>query len=114
MSRGRWHILREDGAVTLARTLPPRFDVVAETVLPDARRLRLAHQVRQDMWRALRSVRGFSPVVRVERRGGVILVKAGGRTAMPVAAGLSARIADVLEDAANRRRWIRYAGAASC
>ncbi|MEM7547909.1 MAG: hypothetical protein AAF367_20480 [Pseudomonadota bacterium] len=114
MSRSRWHILREGEALTLARTLPPRFDVVAETVVPLVRPLRLAHQVRQDIWRALRSVRGFSPVVRVEVRGDAMVVRAGGRAAAPVAAALTQRIADVLENETNRRRWLRHARMLAC
>lgn len=114
MTSPRWHIIREDNMLTLARTLPPRFDVAAETVLPLARPARLAHQIRQDMWRALQSVRGFSPVVRVEARDGAMHVRAGGRAVAPVAASLSQRIADVLEDTANRQRWLRHAGAQTC
>jgi hypothetical protein len=114
MSRKRWHILREGEVVTLTRALPPRFDVVASTVLPDARRVRLAHQVRQDIWRALRAVRGFSPVVEVVRREGALHVRAGGRVAPPIAAGLTGRLSEVLEDAATRQRWLTHAGASRC
>ncbi len=114
MTRTRWHILREGDTLTLCRALPARFDVVAETVLPRMRKDRLAQQVRQDLWRALQSVRGFSPVVRVEDRGDMLHLRAGGRAAAPIAASLIARIEDVLEDTANRRRWLRHAGASSC
>jgi len=114
MSGAGWHILRDGDTLTLARALPPRFDVAAETVLPFARPARLAHQIRQDMWRALQSVRGFSPVVRVEARDGEMFVRAGGRAAAPVAASVRQRIEDVLEDRANRQRWLRHAGVQTC
>lgn len=55
----RWHITRGVGELTLSRQLPARFDVVASTTLPEGDPLRLAHQIRQDMWRMLKRVRGF-------------------------------------------------------
>ncbi|GAA6200604.1 hypothetical protein [Aquicoccus sp. SU-CL01552] len=110
MSRARWHILREQAALTLTRAVPARFDIGAETVLPMADPLRLAHQIRQDMWRALQKLRGFSPVVRLEARDGGLLVRAGGRVAAPVPPAAVARIAEVLESPANRQRWLRHAG----
>lgn len=110
MSRHRWHILRDGNRLVVARSLPPRFDVVAQTQLPSVRRLSLAHQVRQDIWRALQSVRGFSPVVEVTRSGEQLLVRAGGRAPHPIAANLGQRLQDVLDDTANRRRWLRHAG----
>lgn len=114
MSRRRWHILRSDDALTVARSLPPVFDVVADTRLPNAGRARVAHQVRQDMWRALQNVRGFSPVVQVLRDADGLLVRAGGRVARPFdASTLSARIASVLDDPEKRARWVRHAGGRS-
>ena len=111
MSRGRWHILRDGACLTLARRLPPVFDVAGETRLPDAARARIAHQIRQDMWRALREVRGFSPVVEVRREAGSLAVRAGGRVAGPCnRALLSARIADLLACPSHRARWVRHAG----
>lgn len=110
MSRARWHILNEGGTVTLARELPARFDICAETWLPLADPLRLAHQIRQDMWRALRRIRGFSPVVRLEARDGGLAVRAGGRARAPVPPETGVRIAEVLEAPANRQRWLRHAG----
>ena len=95
--------------LTLSRHLPPRFDVAASTRLPAGDLHRVAHQVRQDMWRALQNVRGFSPVVEVQTDGAELRVTAGGRVAGRAAAGLNARIADVLEDASNRKRWISFA-----
>jgi len=110
MSRG-WHILREGGALTLARHLPVRFDIGVEAGFPRMGRLRLAQQVRQDMWRALRSVRGFSPVVRVEEREEGLVLRAGGRLDGPAPrAALEARIAALLACPAHRARWRAYAG----
>lgn len=108
----RWHILREGRVLTLARHLPPRFDVAAETVLPRANARRLAHQVRQDMWRALRDLRGFSPVVRIEDGESHMTVTAGGRAIGQVPEGTRLRIAGVLNTPANRERWLRHAGEA--
>ncbi|MEL7099527.1 MAG: hypothetical protein AAGM84_11920 [Pseudomonadota bacterium] len=105
----RFHILRDEGTLTLARHLPPRFDVQASAHLPGARAVRLAHQVRQDLWRALQNVRGFSPVVRLEADGAGWHVTAGGRVMGRVPQGLAGRIAALLEDPARRARWIRCA-----
>ena len=114
MAQSRWHIVRDGDALTVARRLPARFDLAAQTRLVGAAqvsRARVAHQVRQDMWRALQDLRGFSPVVEVRRCGGDMVVQAGGAVsgALPRAKA-EAAIAAVLEDAANRRRWTRHAG----
>lgn len=110
MSRNRWHILREEGALTLARRLPVRFDLQVRTVLPKGRKLRLAHQVRQDLWRALQDQRGFAPVVRVVEEDGQLVVTAGGQVdGMFSRAEAEARIAHVLDNPANRSRWMRWA-----
>jgi len=109
--RPAWHMLRDAGVLTLTRRVPPRFDVVAETTLPAARKGALAHQIRQDIWRALQHLRGFSPVVRIEDDGAGLRVRAGGRVdARSFArAAADARIAEVLENPANRARWLAHA-----
>ncbi|MGR3504039.1 hypothetical protein [Pseudaestuariivita sp.] len=107
MSRG-WHLLRASDGVTLTRRVPVRMDVVAETVLPDMRLLPLVHHVRQDLWRALQRVRGFSPVVRARRSERGVALEAGGRIDGAVPPGVSARIAELLEDPARRARWARW------
>ena len=110
MARDRWHIVEEAGVLTVARRWPARFDVAARTVLPVVNKVRLARQVRQDVWRALRRLKGFAPVVRVAPEGGMLAVTAGGQVDGPVArAQAEAKIARVLADAGNRRRWIRWA-----
>jgi len=109
VSRGRWHTTRAvDGGVVLARHAR-RFDVSAETRLPSAPPVRIAHQVRQDLWRALRRLRGFAPVVSVVPCDGGLHVVAGGAVAGAVPPGTDARIAAVLEDRGNRARWLAHA-----
>jgi len=107
----RWHVLRDGAAVTLARHLPARFDIGVTAVFPMMGRLRLAQEVRQDMWRVLQHVRGFSPVIRVEAQGDRLSLRAGGRVVGPVPkAVLEARIAALLDDPDKRVRWGRFAG----
>ena len=105
----RWHIEREDDRLTLARRLPARFDFAVERRFPLVARGRLAHQIRQDMWRALQSLRGFSPVVEVARSGDGLQVKAGGQVDggnFPKA-WAEGVLSTVLENAANQARWVR-------
>ncbi len=109
MKRGDWHILKAKGALTVTRQVPPRFDVAVATVLPLADPLRLAQQIRQDMWRAVQNVRGFSPVVKVEEQGDGLLVTAGGRVAGRVSGNLASEIRAVLDDETKQTRWLRYA-----
>lgn len=93
----------------LARRWPPRLDVSARADFPPAARLRLAQQIRQDIWRALQHLRGFAPVIVVTRTNAGLVVEAGGQLAGPVQPDLSARIAAILADPALRRRWLAYA-----
>jgi len=109
MGRTRWMLREDKGELVLSRPGRARFDVAAATVLPDAGRGRVARQVRQDLWRALRRVRGFSPVVRVRREAGGLVLLAGGQIDGAVPQGLAARIALVLEDEGNRARWVAHA-----
>lgn len=109
MTRTSWHITRTDSVLTLSRRLPARFDVAAETVLPAADPLRLAHQIRQDMWRKLQRLRGFAPVVEITAAGQGLRVRAGGQVMGRLPANAAGLIADVLEDPARRARWIRHA-----
>lgn len=110
MARNDWHILRDDTRLTLARQVPVRFDVSAETVLPDGCRLAIARQVRQDLWRRLQGQRGFSPVIEVTREGDRCHVRAGGRIEGRFAkARLEAEIADLLAEPKTRARWSAHA-----
>jgi len=107
MGRHRWHLIHEeDGALTLARCLPVRFDLAVEGHVPEASRARVAHRLRQDLWRALRGLRGFAPAVRIWREGDGLRVHAGGAVYGPVArATAEARIAALFEDPARVARW---------
>lgn len=109
MSRGKWHSLRHGEQLTLSRVLPARFDVVADTNLPDASLSRLAHQIRQDLWRELQNLRGFSPVLQLSRNDGEVHIRAGGRVDGAVPKGIEDRISTVLNDPGNRRRWLNHA-----
>lgn len=114
--RGGWHRdrrgwwARREGAVyAIARQLPLRWDVAADSVLPDLGRRRLAHAIRQDMWRVLRDLRGFSPAVEVRREGGRCHVRAGGAIDGAVPPGLRERLADLLGSPGPRAAWCRAA-----
>lgn len=109
MGRKNWHITQSEGQLTLSRQRPARLDVVARTMLPAADPVRLAHQIRQDVWRALQGVRGFSPVVRLTATGDSLQVEAGGRVLGPVSPALAPRILAVLEAPEQRARWLRHA-----
>lgn len=109
MSRASWHVKYEGEVVTLSRHARPVFDVAGETVLPDACRVRIAHQVRQDLWRALQNVRGFAPAVQIERNAAGLRVTAGGQLACSAPqAQVRDRIQHVLDDPKNRLRWVNY------
>ncbi len=99
---------RQGGGVVLTRGAA-RFDVSAETRLPSAPPAPIAHQIRQDMWRALRRLRGFAPVVAVTPVADSLHVIAGGAVAGAIPPGTAARIAAVLEHPANRARWLAHA-----
>ncbi|MDG2405403.1 MAG: hypothetical protein P8M25_10745, partial [Paracoccaceae bacterium] len=79
MAKPRWYILHDSRGMTLARRLPVRFDVSSQVVLPNARKLYLAQQIRQDLWRLLQNLRGFAPVVAIEDHAEGVLVTAGGQ-----------------------------------
>ena len=73
---------------------------------------RLAHQIRQDMWRKLQSIRGFLPVVEITHRGAHLHIRAGGELACPAPFERSGdRIFDVLSNRDNQRRWAGFAAA---
>lgn len=101
-----------------AARLAQGWDLSAETTLsvdPRGRFFprRLARQVRQDIWRALRAQRGYAPMVSVSplapdrvclRAGGSLLASAGASAAQTER--LTARLTAVLTQPANRTRWI--------
>ena len=109
----QWHMLREDGTLTLSRRLPARFDFAAKTVISGGatlRKGRVATQVRQDMWRALQSLRGFAPVVHVIVQGNDLEITAGGAVdgRFPKQR-TEEQVAEVLECPDRRARWVRSA-----
>lgn len=109
----QWHMLREDGTLTLSRRLPARFDFAAKTVISGGailRKSRLATQVRQDMWRALQSLRGFAPVVQINVHGDDLEIIAGGAVAGRFPKQKSEeQVSEVLECPDRRARWMRSA-----
>ncbi|MGR3493898.1 hypothetical protein [Citreimonas sp.] len=104
-----WYLHRDGGRTVLARHWPPRFDVAAGTEFPPLRAVRLAHQVRQDVWRAFQRLRGFSPVVQVDATDTGLSLIAGGRTSTPVPPAVQARLVALLNDPRLRTRWIACA-----
>ncbi|MEM8978556.1 MAG: hypothetical protein AAGD04_03675 [Pseudomonadota bacterium] len=109
MAKARWHILRSEDALTVSRVLPVRFDISAEAVFPLVHPLRLATQIRQDMWRLLQNLRGFAPAVEVVSEGGSLRVRAGGAVMGAVPGTAQMALEGLLNAAPNRARWCAYA-----
>lgn len=110
MSGRGWHLERGADRVLLARRWPARFDVAVTTDLPPLRLVPLVHMIRQDIWRALRGLRGFAPVVAARASRSGVCVTAGGQMAGPLARrAVEDRLRAVLGEAANRARWQRCA-----
>ncbi|WP_425073081.1 hypothetical protein [Sagittula sp. S175] len=107
--RGGWIEQRTEEGYILARHWPPRFDISASTELPPLRAARLARQVRQDLWRALKSLRGFSPVVEIRFTKHGLAVTAGGRVEGRAPHGIESLVQAVLDDPARRSRWQSWA-----
>ncbi len=117
--RTAWHLQRDGAVLVLSRRLPARFDLSAATVLQagayPVSRGRLAHQIRQDVWRCLQNLRGFRPVVQIthDAAAGALHVIAGGalptRTASAARSKAETLLADLLADPARRSRWLRHA-----
>lgn len=109
LDRRGWHVCDDGATYVVARRLPVVWDVAVQTHLPDMGRRRLAHAVRQDLWRMLQRLRGFAPVVSVTRDGQGVLVRAGGVVAGRVPSTIEARIAAMLTDPARRAAWAKSA-----
>ncbi len=111
--RGRdaWHTARDGDTLTLSRKRVARFDLAEVTFLPGDGliRSRIAHQIRQDMWRALQRLRGFCPAVRVTAQDGGVAILAGGAVDGPMTARARETVADLLSDPALRARWVQNA-----
>lgn len=93
----------------LFRHAPPRFDISASAAFPVVHPLTLAHQIRQDLWRLLQTVRGFSPVIQVSEASDALHVQAGGRALPPIGRHLEIQIAELLSSDRHRTRWLRFA-----
>lgn len=108
-ARNGWHIDRDGATLTLSRMRDARFDLAEAAFFPgeDLIRSRLAHQIRQDMWRRLQRLRGFCPAVRVTAQEGGFAVVAGGAIEGRVTDRARTVIADMLQDPALRQRWIK-------
>ena len=110
MSRDAWHMVETGATLTLARRLPPRFDVMAEGCFPALHRRTLAHEVRKDVWRCLSRLRGFSPAVELRpTEDGGLWLRAGGQVDGRVPPDAGPRLRALLEDPARRARWIAHA-----
>ena len=103
-----WLIDQTDTHVLVTRRKPVRWDLLAEAVFPRCQPLRLAHQIRQDMWRDLKKIKGFAPAVEITL-GDTFHVKAGGRVERYVHPMAKERIVDLLNHPENRRRWLLHA-----
>lgn len=119
--QGGWYLHRSGAVLLLARRVPARFDLAVRLVLDGigqgGSRAALAHQMRQDIWRGLRHLRGFWPVVRIERREDALLVTAGGAldggAVAHHRAGIQraeALLHDLMTDPARHKRWLHHAG----
>ena len=109
MTRRNWHILSDGDALVLARRIPVRMDFAASVAFPACNRLLLAQQIRQDLWRKLQRLKGFSPVVRITREGDQLQVTAGGQVDGAIPDGLTDQVAEILSAPALRQRWLAHA-----
>ncbi len=109
LDRRGWFVRWDETSFALTRRLPVRWDVAAVTRLPDLGRRRLAHAVRQDLWRAFQRVRGFAPVVEVTRDAHGVRLCAGGAVLGRVPGGMAAKLSDFLADPRFRAAWTRAA-----
>jgi hypothetical protein len=110
-ARDGWHIARVGDTLTLSRMRTARFDLAEVTFIPGENlvRSRIAHQIRQDMWRRLQRLRGFCPAVRVTAQAGGLAILAGGAIEGRVTDRARETIAEVLNDPKLRARWIKNA-----
>ena len=112
----RWSLVHSDHTTLLCRAgqrpewafdISRRYSGSASA----SQRARIAHQVRQDIWRACRNVRGFLPLVEVSTSGDETVIRAGGSlmTRSGHVPSLEIKVARVLDCADNIARWQRHA-----
>lgn len=106
-----WAVRRAGDTIILSRPGRDRLDLYCETVLPPLRPVVVAHEIRKDLWRCLRRVRGFSPVVALRSDPDGLRVKAGGMLCVPRAprTWIVAALAGLLDTPEVRSRWIAHA-----
>ncbi len=103
-----WIIEQTEETVLVTRRKPVIWDVEASAEFPACHPLRLAHQIRQDMWRTLRKLKGFCPAVEVTL-GQTFQVRAGGRVARHIPPRTAEKIEALLRNPLHRARWLAYA-----
>ena len=105
-----WMTSDINGEFIMARRMPARFDLCVETTLPLMSRSKVALQIRQDMWRVLKNLRGFLPAVSVRRDADGVYVRAGGECSCAVhLPSAEEKLRDMLDDAERRQRWSNFA-----
>ncbi len=105
-----WVQTRRDNSLTLHRPGRARLDVqVPATLAGQHRQTRLAHAIRQDLWRALQTTRGFSPIVQLDPQENETKIIAGGQIDGRSTPALAQAIKAVLENPKNRHRWQQWA-----
>ena len=108
--RNGWHVAQTGTGYTVSRRWPARFDIRVCTRMPQLDHARLAMQIRQDLWRELRHLRGFSPAVEIVADEAGLTVCVGGRLlAGRAPSGTSARVAAMLDDPVRQARWQAWA-----
>ena len=121
----RWRISHDDDVARIAPARgPARMDLAVHAAWdaprttgdPARYRAAIARQIRQDLWRALRTARGFAPLVEVASdhagTGPVrVMATAGGRldTTHAPRARMSEAAQAMLDRPANRARWHTHA-----
>ena len=112
IKRGNWFEIYNEPCFTLARRLPVRFDINHEVLMPLISAPHLAHQICQDIWRKLQSIRGFLLVVEITHRRKHLHILVGGELTCPAPLERSGGwIFDVLSNQDNQRRWAAFAAA---
>ncbi|WP_306132100.1 hypothetical protein [Roseivivax marinus] len=109
--RHGWYWAEADGALVHARHWPPRFDVSAEGTFPRVSSRKLAVAIRQDLWRKMKRLRGFSPVVTITHNDEFFSVRIGGRVGKaPVSESVQTMLEDLLTSPTHRAAWRKWAG----